>query len=155
MHQGLDNPLTLWRLTNHLQIPLFDLTHPPLRVLTSGQTWTCCPWSARSSSSTAPPSPSCPTSPSTWRTSASTTLTLPSCNLFALLPCLIVLRNTYFWHCPNYRYAILPFCVFIAPPLVGFFADKLGNYVRVLLLSIVGSVGKWPYQNQKQLKIPV
>jgi len=35
-------------------------------------------------------------------------------------------------------YAILPFCVFIAPPLVGFFADKLGNYVRVLLLSIVG-----------------
>ena len=41
---------------------------------------------------------------------------------------------------PNTRYAILPFCVFIAPPLVGFFADKLGNYVRVLLLSIVGSV---------------
>ena len=38
------------------------------------------------------------------------------------------------------RYAILPFCVFIAPPLVGFFADKLGNYVRVLLLSIVGWV---------------
>jgi len=35
-------------------------------------------------------------------------------------------------------YAILPFCVFIAPPLVGFMADKLGNYVRVLLMSIVG-----------------
>lgn len=35
-------------------------------------------------------------------------------------------------------YAILPFCVFIAPPLVGFMADKLGNYVRVLLVSIVG-----------------
>jgi len=35
-------------------------------------------------------------------------------------------------------YAILPFCVFIAPPLVGFFADKLGNYVRVLLMSIIG-----------------
>jgi len=35
-------------------------------------------------------------------------------------------------------YAILPFCVFIAPPLVGFFADKLGNYIRVLLMSIIG-----------------
>lgn len=35
-------------------------------------------------------------------------------------------------------YAILPFCVFIAPPLVGFFADKLGNYVRVMLMSIIG-----------------
>jgi len=35
-------------------------------------------------------------------------------------------------------YAILPFCVFIAPPIVGFFADKLGNYIRVLLMSIVG-----------------
>jgi len=35
-------------------------------------------------------------------------------------------------------YAILPFCVFIAPPIVGFFADKLGNYVRALLMSIVG-----------------
>jgi len=36
-------------------------------------------------------------------------------------------------------YAILPFCVFIAPPIVGFFADKMGNYVKVLLLSIIGS----------------
>jgi len=35
-------------------------------------------------------------------------------------------------------YAILPFCVFIAPPIVGFFADKLGNYMRALLVSIVG-----------------
>ena len=35
-------------------------------------------------------------------------------------------------------YAILPFCVFIAPPIVGFFADKLGNYTRALLVSIVG-----------------
>jgi len=35
-------------------------------------------------------------------------------------------------------YAILPFCVFIAPPLVGFFADKVGNYIRVMLMSIVG-----------------
>eukprot|EP00092_Neocalanus_flemingeri_P017574 GFUD01019015.1.p1 GENE.GFUD01019015.1~~GFUD01019015.1.p1 ORF type:complete len:653 (+),score=151.82 GFUD01019015.1:394-2352(+) len=35
-------------------------------------------------------------------------------------------------------YAILPFCVFIAPPIVGFFADKLGNYMRALLMSIVG-----------------
>merc|ERR1719341_2747495 len=35
-------------------------------------------------------------------------------------------------------YAILPFCVFIAPPIVGFFADKLGNYMRALLMSIIG-----------------
>jgi len=35
-------------------------------------------------------------------------------------------------------YAILPFCVFIAPPIVGFFADKLGNYMRALHLSIIG-----------------
>merc|ERR1712106_1211348 len=35
-------------------------------------------------------------------------------------------------------YAILPFCVFIAPPIVGFLADKLGNYMRALLVSIVG-----------------
>jgi len=35
-------------------------------------------------------------------------------------------------------YAILPFCVFIAPPVVGFFADKLGNYIRVLMMSIIG-----------------
>ncbi|XP_023340878.1 uncharacterized protein LOC111710915 isoform X2 [Eurytemora carolleeae] len=35
-------------------------------------------------------------------------------------------------------YAILPFSVFIGPPIVGFFADKLGNYMRVLLLNIVG-----------------
>ena len=27
-------------------------------------------------------------------------------------------------------YTILPFCVFLAPPVVGFFADKLGNYTR-------------------------
>lgn len=35
-------------------------------------------------------------------------------------------------------YAILPFCVFIAPPIVGFFADKLGDYRRALLMSIIG-----------------
>ena len=34
-------------------------------------------------------------------------------------------------------YTILPFCVFIAPPVVGFFADKLGNYTRVLMANIV------------------
>jgi MFS family permease len=27
-------------------------------------------------------------------------------------------------------YTILPFCVFLAPPVVGYFADKLGNYTR-------------------------
>jgi len=35
-------------------------------------------------------------------------------------------------------YAILPFCVFIAPPIVGFLADKVGNYMRVLYLSMIG-----------------
>lgn len=34
-------------------------------------------------------------------------------------------------------YSILPFCVFIAPPIVGFFGDKLGNYTRVLQLNIL------------------
>ena len=27
-------------------------------------------------------------------------------------------------------YTILPFCAFIAPPIVGFFGDKIGNYIR-------------------------
>ena len=27
-------------------------------------------------------------------------------------------------------YTILPFCVFIAPPIVGFFGDKMGNFKR-------------------------
>ena len=34
-------------------------------------------------------------------------------------------------------YSILPFCVFTAPPLVGFFADKIGNYTRVNMVFIV------------------
>ena len=34
-------------------------------------------------------------------------------------------------------YTILPFCVFIAPPIVGFFADKLGNYTSVLMVNFV------------------
>jgi len=34
-------------------------------------------------------------------------------------------------------YSVLPFCVFIAPPIVGFFADKLGNYTRVLMVNII------------------
>ena len=29
-------------------------------------------------------------------------------------------------------YSILPFCVFLAPPLVGFLADRLGNYKKVV-----------------------
>jgi len=33
-------------------------------------------------------------------------------------------------------YTILPFCVFMAPPLVGFFADRLGSYTRVLQLNV-------------------
>ena len=35
-------------------------------------------------------------------------------------------------------YAVLPFTVFLAPSFVGFLADKLGNYTRVLLLMSVG-----------------
>jgi len=34
-------------------------------------------------------------------------------------------------------YTILPFCVFIAPPIVGFFGDKMGNFKRVLQLSVL------------------
>ena len=34
-------------------------------------------------------------------------------------------------------YSILPFCVFIGPPIVGFVADKLGNYTRVNMVFIV------------------
>lgn len=34
-------------------------------------------------------------------------------------------------------YTILPFCVFVAPPLVGFLADKLGNFTRVLMVNVV------------------
>ena len=28
-------------------------------------------------------------------------------------------------------YAVLPFTVFLAPPLIGFLADKLGSYTKV------------------------
>ena len=31
-------------------------------------------------------------------------------------------------------YSILPFCVFTGPPIVGFVADKLGNYTRVNMI---------------------
>ena len=34
-------------------------------------------------------------------------------------------------------YAILPFCVFIAPPVVGFFADKLGNHMTMMMMMIM------------------
>jgi len=33
-------------------------------------------------------------------------------------------------------YTILPFCVFVAPPIVGFFGDRLGSYTRVLQLNV-------------------
>ena len=36
-------------------------------------------------------------------------------------------------------YAILPFTVFVAPAAVGFLADKLGNFTRVLMLTLAGS----------------
>ena len=34
-------------------------------------------------------------------------------------------------------YSIIPFCIFLAPPLVGFVADKLGNYTRVIMIFMV------------------
>lgn len=36
-------------------------------------------------------------------------------------------------------YAVLPFTIFMAPPLVGYMADKLGSYTRVLILTLFGS----------------
>ena len=36
-------------------------------------------------------------------------------------------------------YAVLPFTIFLAPPLVGFMADKMGSYTRVLILTLFGS----------------
>jgi hypothetical protein len=32
-------------------------------------------------------------------------------------------------------YAVLPFTVFLAPPLIGFMADKLGSYTKVRSLA--------------------
>ena len=34
-------------------------------------------------------------------------------------------------------YSILPFCVFLAPPLVGFLADRIGDYKKVLYFCIL------------------
>ena len=36
-------------------------------------------------------------------------------------------------------YAILPFTLFLAPPAVGFMADKLGSFTRVLFLTLLGT----------------
>ena len=36
-------------------------------------------------------------------------------------------------------YAVLPFTIFLAPPLVGFLADKMGSYTRALILTLIGS----------------
>lgn len=36
-------------------------------------------------------------------------------------------------------YAILPFTIFVAPPAVGFLADKLGSFTRVLFLTLLGT----------------
>ena len=36
-------------------------------------------------------------------------------------------------------YAVLPFTIFLAPPLVGFLADKMGSYTRSLILTLIGS----------------
>ena len=36
-------------------------------------------------------------------------------------------------------YAILPFTIFLTPAGVGFLADKLGNFTRVLMLTVIGS----------------
>ena len=36
-------------------------------------------------------------------------------------------------------YAVLPFTIFIAPPAIGFLADKLGSFTRVLFLTLLGT----------------
>ena len=36
-------------------------------------------------------------------------------------------------------YAILPFTIFIAPPAVGYLADKLGSFTRVLFIMFLGA----------------
>ena len=36
-----------------------------------------------------------------------------------------------------FLYSVLPFCVFLAPPIVGFLADKIGNYKKVLYICIL------------------
>ena len=36
-------------------------------------------------------------------------------------------------------YAILPFTIFIAPPFVGYLADKMGSFTRVLLIMFLGT----------------
>ena len=39
-------------------------------------------------------------------------------------------------------YAVLPFTIFVTPAAVGFLADKLGNFTRVLILTLTGCAGK-------------
>ena len=36
-------------------------------------------------------------------------------------------------------YAILPFTIFVAPPFVGYLADKMGSFTRVLLIMFLGT----------------
>ena len=36
-------------------------------------------------------------------------------------------------------YAILPFTIFVAPPFVGYLADKMGSFTRVLLVMFLGT----------------
>ena len=36
-------------------------------------------------------------------------------------------------------YAVLPFTIFIAPPAIGYLADKLGSFTRVLFLTLLGT----------------
>ena len=39
----------------------------------------------------------------------------------------------------SYIYAVLPFAIFLAIPFVGFLADKIGSFTRVLYLTLLGS----------------
>ena len=39
----------------------------------------------------------------------------------------------------SFIYAVLPFTIFLGIPLVGFMADKLGSFTRVLILTLLGS----------------
>jgi len=34
-------------------------------------------------------------------------------------------------------YTVLPFCVFVAPPIIGYLGDKMGNYTRVLQMNVL------------------
>ena len=62
------------------------------------------------------------------------------CSAFALLPYLTIHMKDIGISVEHIAiiYAILPFVNLISSPLVGFLADRLGSYTRVLILSLLG-----------------